>query len=628
MGHTNGGSTAVGSALWTWQQDALDAWRAAGSRGIVQAVTGTGKTRVGVEAIRETLAVGRQVLVLVPTTALLRQWARTLSRDLTGARIGLLGDGKVASFRSCDVLIATVQSASRRQFRPLSAGGLLIADECHRYGAPSFGAALLDHFDARLGLTATLERGDDGVATVLTPYFGEVVHDYGFAAARADDVIAPFRVALIGVDLPAPERETYEEARERATAARTQLIRRYSVPSSPFGEFLSQVNQLAKGSFAAPSTRTARRYLSAFHTYREILATTRAKLEVVPLLAPAVAEAGGTLVFGESVAASELMAADLRDEGLDVSALHSQLSTSEREQLLSHFGSGLLHGLVAPRVLDEGIDVPEADLAVIVAASQSRRQMVQRLGRVVRRKQDGRVARLVIMYVRGTTEDPADGGHEAFLDLVLDVADERQTFGIDDIEGLLAFLRGGATEEADGDVEDPEPGWWETWSTNAPELGLEIVEDGPVTPSDTTGPAELDGPGGNEEPWWKRAGAARFGSVQPAARRRGLPEWLELRIARRASDDELARIVSRFQTVRNLTATEEQRLRALPIVQHVAAHPEGVAEALLDLEFERVEAELAGEPAAAVTPTAVRVRQAPSEPHVLSEPHVADLWYQ
>ena len=84
--------------------------------------------------------------------------------------------------------------------------------------------------------------------------------------------------------------------------------------------------------------------------------------------------------------------------------------------------------LAAPRVLDEGIDVPAADLAVIVGASRSRRQMIQRMGRVLRRKPDGRRARFAVLFVEGTVEDPRLGAHEAFLGEIIDVADRVSCF--------------------------------------------------------------------------------------------------------------------------------------------------------------------------------------------------------
>ncbi len=96
----------------------------------------------------------------------------------------------------------------------------------------------------------------------------------------------------------------------------------------------------------------------------------------------------------------------------------------------------------APRVLDEGIDVPAADLAVIVGASRSHRQMIQRLGRVLRRKVDGRVARFAVLYVEGTIEDPAAGAHEGFFDAVTDIADATRRFSPDaqaqEVNGFLS----------------------------------------------------------------------------------------------------------------------------------------------------------------------------------------------
>lgn len=100
-----------------------------------------------------------------------------------------------------------------------------------------------------------------------------------------------------------------------------------------------------------------------------------------------------------------------------------------------------MKAIVAPRLLDEGVDVPEADLGVIVAASQQRRQMVQRMGRVLRRKQDGRAARFVIIFVEDTSEDPDGHAHETFLNEILDVAEDIQRFSPDrDAEALNAFL--------------------------------------------------------------------------------------------------------------------------------------------------------------------------------------------
>lgn len=109
--------------------------------------------------------------------------------------------------------------------------------------------------------------------------------------------------------------------------------------------------------------------------------------------------------------------------------------------------------MTAPQVLDEGIDVPAADLGIVLGASHSRRQMIQRMGRVLRRKPDGRPARFAIVFVEGTTEDPALGAHGAFLDEVTAVADEVVTFPIGAAaDEVSSFLDGGRRSGAAGDA--------------------------------------------------------------------------------------------------------------------------------------------------------------------------------
>lgn len=131
----------LGDLLRPWQREALDAWRAAGHRGVVEAVTGAGKTFVGLAAARDALVAGGRVVVVVPTTELQDQWHAGLVERLPGVRIGRLGGGRQDDLDTHDVLVAIVNSAARRTFHPRE-DDLLIADECHRYGAPGFAQAL------------------------------------------------------------------------------------------------------------------------------------------------------------------------------------------------------------------------------------------------------------------------------------------------------------------------------------------------------------------------------------------------------------------------------------------------------------------------------------------------------
>jgi len=156
-----------------WQREALTEWCARGRRGVVEAVTGTGKTTVGVLAAAAALDAGEKVLVLVPGRELLHQWHEVLQRDLLVARVGRLGARHADSLRDHSIVVATVQSAADRPWiLPRGASGLLVADEVHRYGSPRNARALHLGFGARLGLTATYDRSDNGLIERVEPYFG------------------------------------------------------------------------------------------------------------------------------------------------------------------------------------------------------------------------------------------------------------------------------------------------------------------------------------------------------------------------------------------------------------------------------------------------------------------------
>ena len=427
-------------SLFAWQERALREWEANGFRGVIEAVTASGKTRIGLAAAQQHLDSGGKVAVLVPSRVLLEQWVAQIQEWIPNARVGRLGDGADDSLATSDLLVAVVNSASKRALeRPAGRSGLLIADECHRYGSEQFRMALEDVFDRRLGLTATYERPDGEHERVLTPYFGGVVFEYGYADAVREGVIAPFRVALVPVAFTGDEREEYDRYTEVMRKARRVLLKA-GAPDSPYQAFIQFVT-LRSTNGTMQEGIWAGRYLSASHKRRDLLASTRAKYEALASLAGAIRVSSRSIVFTETIESARECADLLVRNGVESEALHSKLGAPERRAILGRFAEGRMKAIVAPRLLDEGVDVPEADLGVIVAASQQRRQMVQRMGRVLRRKQDGRAARFVIIFVEDTSEDPDGHAHETFLNEILDVAEDIQRFSPDrDAEALNAFL--------------------------------------------------------------------------------------------------------------------------------------------------------------------------------------------
>lgn len=417
-----GGAPPSAPELRTWQVAALDAWAAHGRSGVVEAVTGTGKSRVGVEAIREALGDDYDVVVVVPTTALVDQWERTLRNAGIGG-VAAMTSGSWPTWLNHRVIVGTVQSLYPNPLRREDGKVLVVADECHRYGAPEWARALDDSYRRRLGLTAIFERNDEGLRTLMRYFGGGPVYRIGFPEAIRTGVVARYDVKLMGVDLTSRERHRYDDADERAKEARSHLLAA-EFPAEPFGAFMTAVQQAAESDPDPTIEDVARRYLKAFSERVDIMAGAAQKSVAMEVLAPAVGASRGALVFTRRKEAAEELALILKEEGVAAHPIHSGHTMAQRRERLAGLKTGRVQALVAPTVLDEGVDVPDVDLGIVMSGSKSRRQMVQRMGRVLRLKPDGRKATFVVVYARGTAEDLSVGdGQEGALDLIVESAD-------------------------------------------------------------------------------------------------------------------------------------------------------------------------------------------------------------
>jgi RNA polymerase primary sigma factor len=425
--------------LYAWQLDALTAWLRCGRRGVVEAVTGSGKTEMAMAAIADAHRRGLFVLVVVPTRVLIAQWHERLTTAFPDLAVGRLGDNQRDRPDHCDVLIATRHSAaSRRPVPDEGQGGLLIADECHGFGGGILRKSLIGAYNERLGLTATLERSDDAIERVILPYFGGVCFRYDFSAAIEDGVCAQPRVAFVSVPLESQERADYVATEQQLVDARRVLRAIPQMPAS-FAEFLAVVAHLAEKDSSA-NGRAAREYLDALGKRREIVANSAAKHKALTTLAPTIRNAAGALVFTETVRAAN-HAINRLDSELSIEIITGDTPRSAREDLLGALRAGELDAVAAPRVLDEGVDVPNANLGVVVSASRTRRQMIQRMGRVLRRKPPGIGARFVILFAQDTLEDPtATEDRDGFLDEIEAISDQTRVFPFTDIDRVESFL--------------------------------------------------------------------------------------------------------------------------------------------------------------------------------------------
>jgi superfamily II DNA or RNA helicase len=426
--------------LYRWQLDALISWLHCGRRGVIEAVTGSGKTDVAITAAADALRRGRFVLVIVPSRVLMEQWHGRLTAAMPQVRIGRLGDNGRDTPLSHDVLVATRHSAAAyKPVPPDGRGGLLIADECHGLGGGILRRAMLPQYEERLGLTATLERSDDAVTELLLPYFGGICYRYGFEQAIADGVCARPAVAFVGVALSVEERTEYNATEQRLVSARHHLRQVRGMPLESFGDFLAAVAHLAERD-AGPNGRAAREYLDAFSKRRQIVAQTSGKYELLGSLAPAIKGADGALVFTETVRAAN-HAINRLDPLVSIDLITGSTARRQRREILDDLRVRRLDAVAAPRVLDEGIDVPDANLGIVMSASRTRRQMIQRMGRILRRKRPGVAARFVIMFAKNTLEDPANRvERDGFLDEIERISEATGVFDSERFEDLGSFL--------------------------------------------------------------------------------------------------------------------------------------------------------------------------------------------
>ena len=422
-------------SLMTWQQEAVALWYAHGCEGIVEAVTGTGKTHVGLEAVAHAARAGERSTVLVPTIDLQDQWVRRFTDFLPHLTVATLGGTGRGRPERADVTIAVVHSATKTDLSALSDDSLLVADEVHRYGADSYQLALRHGYTRRLGLTATLERSDDAIGGVLAPYFGRTILSVGFDRAVRERVVAPFRLVMAPVSMSDEEAVTYEALGQKISNGLKTLRAAGALQGG--GDISQQLARLSgipgRLGFAARSASGAMR------ERRTHLAELEGKLDAVEELAEAVRASQGAVLFTQSTTTAEEAARRLRSWDVSASAMHSGMSHTERLDAITALRTGRLQALAAPKLLDEGIDLPTVDLGIVMTASRSRRQMVQRLGRVIRKKDDGRPVDFVILYASGTVEDPQSGAHEGFFDLVGEVAATTLVlelgWGADDLSG-------------------------------------------------------------------------------------------------------------------------------------------------------------------------------------------------
>jgi superfamily II DNA or RNA helicase len=375
-------------ALRSYQEEALAAWLAAGQRGIVALPTGAGKTRVAIAAI---LATGLPAIVLCPTRALLGAWASELATRL-GERIGIVGDGEYAIER---VTVMTFESAYRRLDLLGDRFGLLIVDEVHHFASGARIEALEACVaPARLGLSATAPPAGSEGALRLADLVGTVVMELPIEALTGTH-LAELSVIRIPVTLDDAERDRYERLARPFIDLRRRFFR------GGRGGYDAMVR-------AVGSTPEGRAALRDYAEAVRLACFPRAKAKVVSVLLQR-HRADRTIVFtGRVEDAYEVAEREL------IAPITAEVGSRERTRILAKFKEGRLRAIVSARVLNEGIDVPDARIAIVASGTLGVREHVQRIGRVLR-PAPGKRALVYELVTQATIDERMSRGRSAAI---------------------------------------------------------------------------------------------------------------------------------------------------------------------------------------------------------------------
>ena len=363
------------------QQEALDAWKANQRRGVVVLPTAAGKTYLAQMVMQAT---PRRTLITVPTLDLMHQWYADLEKAFPGVEVGLLGGG---SRDRTPILVATYDSAAIYAEDLGNRYALLICDECHHLPS-DFHRSIAEYSIApyRLGLTATPER-TDGRHEDLDVLLGPVVYRRT-AEELSGTALAPYQIIQLKVQLSEEERDRYEQLQQQ----RNDFLKKSNI-------WLSSAQGWQRFVQASAKSPAGRRAMLAHREAKNIALGTAGKLTVLEKLLNQ-HYPDRTIIFTNDNATVYKISQDFL-----IPAITHQTPVKERHHILNKFRSGEYSTLVVSHVLNEGVDVPDARVAVLLSGSGSTREYVQRLGRVLRKGTSGKMALLYEVVAEQTSEE-------------------------------------------------------------------------------------------------------------------------------------------------------------------------------------------------------------------------------
>lgn len=355
-----------------YQTEAVEAWAKSAGQGVVVLPTGAGKTFVAAVAIAR---MGVATLVIVPTIDLLLQWQTALAGFYGLAdkeAIGVFGGGR----HDLKPLTIITYDSAIIHARHLGRFAMLVFDEAHHLPAESYRAAAEGAFATyRLGLSATPERADNR-HHLLEHLIGPEVYRKMPRELTRQKFLASYKEQKIFIDLNEEERAEYD----RLIEVYRKYMNRQRFARGAYSRFAGAANLYQDLIYRSGRDPQARAALLAHQKARQLSLNAEAKLDALEALLQQHRD-DKIIIFSEFNSV-----VDEASRRFLLPSITYKTRADERKLILDRFRAGQYSKLVSGRVLNEGVDVPDANVAIVISGNATSREYIQRLGRVLRPK--------------------------------------------------------------------------------------------------------------------------------------------------------------------------------------------------------------------------------------------------
>ena len=367
--------------LRDYQRDAVEKAFAA-RRATIKAPTGVGKTIIAIAWLEK---IGKDALVIVPTQALIYQaW----SPKLEEYGFGDVGQYYAFAKKFGPVTVTTFSSAVSHP-ELLDSIDVVVVDEVHHLGARTALIRLLPKLKEKeyvLGLSSVPEREDKAHEFFLGEF--PICYDLSLGTALEKGYVSPIEVINVPAQMSKGERELYDALTEK-------IKRAFTFCGPEISRWMSCFD---------PNTRqyVGRLGIASMSKRKKLLSDVDSKRSAVLKIVEEHPDKR-IILFSESVVAIEHLRLFLNDNGVKCETFHAGTEQWRRQEILQEWGYKF-DVLLSCRALEEGIDVKEVGIGILITSGKSKRQFIQRIGRVIR-PMEGKEAKFYVVYSPATVEE-------------------------------------------------------------------------------------------------------------------------------------------------------------------------------------------------------------------------------